>query len=94
MPKLKFSCHGIEVSIPSGTELLDTARKNPELPLKFGCTRGECGVCAVKVVAGMEHLTKCSKQEQETLQRKGLGEDYRLACQCALNGDVEVVSSE
>ncbi len=87
MPKLK--CKGKEFIVPSGSELLELARKNPEIPLKFGCTRGECGVCAVKVLSGSQNLTKQSFQELETLSKKSLGPGYRLACQCALNGDVE-----
>ncbi len=88
MPKLKFV--QVEVEISSGTELIEVARKYPSLPFKFGCTRGECGVCAVKVDAGMQNLTKLSRSEEETLLRRGCGDGYRLACQCAMNGDVEL----
>lgn len=86
----KFKCKKKEFEVPSGSELLELARKNREIGLKFGCTRGECGVCAVKVLAGGENLSKQSLLEVETLRKKGLGEGYRLACQCALNGNLEV----
>lgn len=88
MPKFKVINQDLTVSIPSGTELIDAAKKHPDLGLKFGCTRGDCGVCAIEVVSGNENLSQQSAQEKETLRKKGLGEGWRLACQCAINGDV------
>lgn len=89
MTKLRFLSKHIEVDVPSGSELLQIGRRHPELPLKFGCTRGDCGVCAVKVLLGQDNLTRQSKQEVQTLKNKHLDStNYRLACQCAINGDV------
>lgn len=88
MVKITFASQNMTISVSSGSELLQVKQRHPDIPLKFGCTRGDCGVCAVKVWQGRENLTKCSKQELVTLQKKGLGDDYRLACQCAINGDV------
>jgi len=59
---------------------------HPELPLKFGCRRGDCGVCAIRVVEGMENLTRRTKQEEIFMAKKKLPAEYRLACQCSLNG--------
>lgn len=78
------------VIFKSGSELLEIKRINPTLPLKFGCTRGQCGVCAVEVVSGSENISKKCPQEEGTLAKKRLGPNWRLACQCALNGDVEL----
>lgn len=69
----------------SGSTFLEVADR---IPLKFGCKRGECGTCAIEVLEGAENLTKVTPEEVETLQRKGLGPGCRLACQCAVNGDV------
>lgn len=88
MPKLKFLRKNIEVTISSGSEFLEIFKKNPDLPMKFGCTRGECGVCAIKVIEGCKNLTKCSSQERDLLGKKGLSDEHRLACQCAVNGDI------
>lgn len=89
MPEFKTSYASVKVK--SGAELLEIGRKHPELKLKFGCTRGDCGVCAVKVCNGSENLTKRSRHEAETLERtKKPGAEWRLACQCAINGDVSV----
>lgn len=91
MAKIRFTTQQLEYEIPAGSELLEAYRKQPELPLKFGCKKGKCGVCSIEVGQGREHLTKRSGEELETLHKKGLsGEEYRLACQCALNGDIEI----
>ena len=63
------------------------------MPLKFGCTLGHCGVCSIKVNAGKENLSPPTRQEKTTLKEKYL-EGYRLACQCALLGDVELTHRE
>ena len=90
MPKITFVNKNIEIQVPEGSEFLEIHRRNPELPLKFGCTRGDCGVCAIQVLQGASHLTQESAKEKETLLRTGKGSGYRLACQCAINGDLTV----
>jgi ferredoxin len=90
MPQITFKSKELTVHVSSGCEFLELYRKNPHLPLKFGCTRGECGVCAIKIADGKHNLSKCSKFETQTLQKKGLDSSSRLACQCAINGDIVV----
>ena len=91
MSKITFSTQDLIVEAPSGTEFLELYNKNPNIPLKFGCRRGECGVCAVRIAEGQQNLTKQSKQEILILQQKHLDPgNHRLACQCAFNGNVTV----
>ncbi len=88
--KIKFANKKIEYETLSGSEFLEIFRKNPNLPLKFGCTRGECGTCAIKVLQGMENLSKISESEIAVLRKKGHCNKYRLACQCVVNGFLEI----
>jgi ferredoxin len=91
MAVVKFKDKNIEIFVREGTELVEIYRKNPRLPMRFGCTRGDCGVCSIEVFEGMENLTKKSKKECETLEKKGLnGDCYRLGCQCTVNGDITI----
>jgi ferredoxin len=90
MAQVFFLTTNQRVTVPTGVELRDISKAYPSLPLKFGCTRGECGVCAIKVIHGQNNLTKLSKQECRTLASKKLDTSHRLACQCALNGDVVI----
>jgi ferredoxin len=46
---------------------------------------GNCGTCKVRVTEGMELLSPRTDAENGKL--KGLGEDWRLACQCLVGGD-------
>lgn len=86
----KIKLRKIEVEMRPGSEFLGIHDRYPDLPLKFGCKRGECGTCTIKILKGMENLTKMSAQERETLRKKGCDSAYRLACQCAVNGFIEI----
>lgn len=78
-------------SVRSGLELLRAYQIDPSLPLQFGCCNGQCGVCAIRVIEGEKNLSKPTKQEQLTLAEKKLpSPPYRLACQCAILGDITV----
>lgn len=96
MPKITFQSNNkkISIAVQGGTELLAVHRRAPELPLKFGCTHGDCGVCAIKIAEGNQNLSHCSRKERETLQKKGLDDSYRLACQCAVNGNITIMSDK
>ncbi|MFN3926661.1 MAG: 2Fe-2S iron-sulfur cluster-binding protein [Pseudanabaenaceae cyanobacterium] len=49
---------------------------------------GQCGTCIVEVTAGMENLSPPTDFEQRKLKRKP--DNYRLACQCLVNGEVSI----
>jgi ferredoxin len=88
--KIFFESEGLCQEVASGSDFQKLHALYPQLPLKFGCRNGECGVCAIYIVKGMQNLTKLTKEEQKTLARKALPAGFRLACQCALNGDVTI----
>ncbi|MBA2727621.1 MAG: (2Fe-2S)-binding protein [Parachlamydiaceae bacterium] len=88
MPIITTEDGEFEESVPYGSDWQSIAEYYPTLPVKFGCRNAECGVCAIRIIRGSEHLTKIGKKEEATLLRKGLTSDYRLACQCAINGNV------
>lgn len=86
MPKISFSVSQLEFYVNGGSELKEVSY----LPLKFGCKNGGCGVCAIHVQKGLENLSKVSKEEEKILKKCLLEEGYRLACQCAINGDITI----
>ncbi len=62
-----------------------------ELGISFGCRKGVCGTCKVKVLEGGANLTKYSALEEEYFCELT---DARLACQCYLiSGDVTLSHS-
>jgi ferredoxin len=93
MPSLTCLKHKKIYQIKQGQELLKAYQLDPSLPFCFGCTKGQCGVCAIKVVEGMENFSKKTTEEKATLQTKQLDPSYRLACQCAILGDVVIEST-
>lgn len=90
MSQLRFKQSGQTFEITIGTELKRACELNPTIPIKFGCRQGECGTCAIRVEKGEDHLSRLTKIETETLRKKSLPPGYRLACQCALLGDVTI----
>lgn len=91
MVKIKDLKTGCTHSIRAGLELLRAYQIDPSLPFQFGCCNGQCGVCAFKVIEGANHLSKLTKQEIKTLAEKKLSSPpYRLACQCAILGDMTI----
>jgi ferredoxin len=49
---------------------------------------GQCGTCMVEVVEGLENLSPRTPFEERKLKKKPI--NYRLACQCLVNGPVSV----
>lgn len=89
MPNVKFSQEDRVYTAREGTELSKLPEFYPDIPLKFGCRQGNCGVCAVRVIEGELNLSPKTKQEIATLNHLQL-HNKRLTCQCALKGDVTI----
>jgi ferredoxin len=91
MPKVTFIQKDVLQEVPYGMDFQKIHEIYHQLPLKFGCRQGRCAVCAIKVVCGAANLSRCGARELAVLEAKGLaGSGYRLACQCAINGDVVI----
>ncbi|MFO1054892.1 MAG: 2Fe-2S iron-sulfur cluster-binding protein [Planctomycetota bacterium] len=65
--------------VAAGTTLLQ-AGAAAGIEIVTGCTRGMCGTDAVRIVAGVESIEPPSADERGTLDRMGLGAEWRLAC--------------
>ena len=90
MPKVTFKNTGESVECEKGALLKDVVRE-AGWPIMFACEDGVCGTCLINTTAGMENLNKMGEKETETLQAMGMDPSkQRLACQCTVNGDVEI----
>lgn len=89
MPLLTFCKLNQSWQLKEYTELARIPYLDPTIPIKFGCCQGECGTCAIKIKSGEQNLSPQTRQEKSTLTRLGL-HSHRLACQCALLGDVVI----
>ncbi len=77
------------VNVPKNS-LLQDACNQYQLPILFGCRAGCCGSCIVQVVSGNDSLSPITSREARILDVLEAEPDWRLACQCAVKGDVHV----
>ncbi len=81
---------GETVSIPKGTSVLEASRKG-KIPHQSVCGgRGRCTTCRVKVTANEGTLTSPSVHEIKAIERTGLDDNVRLACQLRPTSNISV----
>jgi NAD(P)H-nitrite reductase large subunit/ferredoxin len=73
-----------------GDESLLEALEEAEIPIESGCRMGLCGADPIRVLEGSDNLNSPSEEELATLNRLGLADTCRLACQCRPSGPVTV----
>ena len=81
---------GETVSIPKGTSVLEASRKG-KIPHQSVCGgRGRCTTCRVKVTSNEGTLTAPSAHEIKAIERVGLDDNVRLACQLRPTSNISV----
>ncbi|MFN5855475.1 MAG: 2Fe-2S iron-sulfur cluster-binding protein [Pseudanabaenaceae cyanobacterium] len=94
MANIKFVNEGKEVIAMDGSNLRLKALEHNIDVYKFmakltNCNGyGQCATCVVEIVEGSEKLSPRTDFENRKLKNKP--ENYRLACQTMVNGDVTV----
>lgn len=94
MSSIKFMNENQEIIVAQGANLREKAIQNQIDIYTFkgklmNCGGyGQCGMCVVEVVEGMENLSPRTDFESRKLAKKPAS--YRLACQTLVNGAVSV----
>ena len=94
MTVIKFSKENKEIVVAQGSNLREKAVQNQIDIYTFkgkliNCGGyGQCGMCGVEIVEGMENLSPRTDFENRKLAKKP--DNYRLACQAMVNGAVSV----
>jgi ferredoxin len=94
MTAIKFIKEDKEVIIGNGENLREKAVQNQIDIYTFrgklmNCGGyGQCGMCVVEIVEGIENLTPRTDFENRKLAKKP--DNYRLACQTLVNGPISV----
>ncbi len=52
--------------------------------------RAHCGRCLIRVLSGVDWMSRKTPAEISRLEALGAGEDLRLACQSYTRGDIEI----
>ncbi len=94
MANIKFINENKEAIAMDGVNLRIKAMENKVDIYKFmgkltNCGGyGQCGTCVVEIVEGIENLSPRTDFEISKLKRKP--DNYRLACQVVVNGNISV----
>ena len=89
MATVTFKSDNKTAQVNNGDKLIDVAQQQ-SASIPFGCKNGICGTCIVKVTKGIENISPMEEKEKNTLAMFGAGAQNRLACQCKVQGDVEI----
>ena len=92
--KLTFKSNAqcVEFLLPSNVPMTDIEYEPGGRNLiPFGCRMGACGACVIKIVEGKHCLSAKDAGEDMFLETLGFeGPEYRLACQCRIQGEATV----
>jgi ferredoxin len=92
MPRVNFP-DGRFIEVAPGTNLMSAIIK-AERPIGSSCGAiGICARCFVKVIEGMENLSKPNPIERRLLEREKFAPDIRISCQTKVLGDVKITTS-
>lgn len=87
-----FSQFLLSLPAPPGTRLMELVDRH-QVPIRFGCRRGQCTTCRVRVVSGA--LAPAGEVERATLAQHELPADVRLTCQAHVGVvDVTIAACE
>ena len=78
------------VRVPRGWSVLEASRSHRVPHLSMCGGRGRCTTCRVRITAGASNCPPPAADEREALERIGVSDDVRLACQLRPTGDVGV----
>jgi len=91
-PTIRFEPSGIEITVPSGTTLLEAARL-AGLPVASACDQQfTCGRCGMRILSGDEAVATESKREASIKLRNRIDSDLRLSCVVQVRADLTVTA--
>jgi ferredoxin len=90
MFRVTLAPQNVEVLLPANSSLTELEFElHGHDAISFGCRSGACGACAIEVLSGLQTLGERAESEARFLESLGYaGEQFRLACQCRVGGDV------
>ncbi len=80
---------GKTVTTPENSNLLRVSLRG-QGGIPFKCGGGICGTCKCRIESGIEHTDAVKDKERKHLSEADFANQYRMACQTFLNGDVSV----
>lgn len=85
---VRFEPSGREVTVPTGTSLLEAARR-ASLPIASACgADGACARCGMRILDGASELSGESDREAVVKSRNRIEPELRLACRVRVQTSV------
>jgi len=92
-PTVHFVPSSRRIRVPSGTSLLEAARR-AGLPVAASCSgEGACARCALVILVGGEGVPVESRSEALAKARNRVDARTRLACRIGVTGDMTVTAA-
>ena len=79
---------------PQDVEIFLSPTLKNSLPIEFDCRKADCGICIFKTLKGHKNLSQPTKKEADFLNAMQAHKDERLACQCRVMDDVEILMED
>lgn len=89
---LTITSHQLEFQLPVNAPFTDIEYETGgKSVIPLGCRVGACGACLIRVTSGIGALNPRDDDEEAFIEVLGYsGEEYRLACQCRIRGEVAI----
>jgi 2Fe-2S ferredoxin len=88
MPTIRFVKKYPEIQVESGANLMEKLLM-AGLPVASSCHGdGICGKCRIRIITGVENLSKIGSVEQLVRDRLNVPREYRISCQTQILGDI------
>ncbi len=95
MPNLTYISSdrkSLKSKVYKGLTICDALKMIGNYPSMNCGGRAKCATCKIKVLEGSEFLTNVTQEEISRLGSDLISENFRLACQSMINGDVTIQS--
>jgi len=89
---VRFEPSGIEITVATGSTLLEAAR-SASLPVASACDQQfTCGRCGMNILSGDQAVAAESKREAEIKRRNRIDPELRLSCVVRVRADMTVTA--
>lgn len=93
MPTIRFKKSKSDLQVEKGANLMKSLLA-AGLPVASSCnSEGVCAKCGIRIIEGMEYLSKPNATELFLKEKNNIRSDFRISCQTLVFGDILIDAS-